>query len=109
MVKQQRAETDQWKMPPVEIGQTVIWRPEPGAQEFLALVTVAGANNITVALLYPHTRNFDIRDGVRHVDDPGRKDMETKDLGVWEYTPWHKRLLELIDQVEGALTFPRGE
>jgi len=82
-----------YKMPAVEVGLDVWWHPDgPASEPHPAKVLAVGFDNVLVAVYEKNLKNFEIRDGVRHVGDARAKSFELTEAGVWDYTPLQKLL-----------------
>ena len=94
-----------FKMPPVEVGQIILWFPhgEASAEPWPAIVTRVGHANLCCGIFSPTSYNLMIRDGVRHVSDPQAKKAELLEQGGWDYTPRDKRGMDLEQQVRSLL------
>jgi len=77
----------EFRMPPVHVGQTVLWKqdlsdPRPSA----AIVTSTGTRSIAVWVIPPASSTGMSIDGVRHVSDPDKDIAGNKEDGFWDYT-----------------------
>ena len=97
-----------YRMPQVELGDTVYWFP--GATTTLdphvAIVTGVGGRCVNVNLLVPNSYNMGIRDGVRHCSDPGAKAPELQESGGWMH---RKEFWQLRAEREAAKAKAREE
>lgn len=97
-------ETPKYVMPAVEIGDSVLWHDGYGTPPTaMALVSMVGTDNITVAVLGEGYQNFIVKTGVRHRDHPNKQLIEQTDSGVWSHRPAHLDLLERLDLLESNL------
>lgn len=96
-----------FRMPPIEVGEIVTWKPG-GTGALPAIVTQVTSRSVDLSAFDRFSQNMMIRDGVRHTLDPDAKDAEKRESGTWEYTPAHKRLMEMEAQV-AILVFALGE
>lgn len=94
-----------FKMPKVDIGDTVLWHieGEPGEQNaHAAIVTKVYPEHLDVFVMMPG-RNGVARFDVRHVQDPflvdNKNPITKKESGGWSLSPTMKRLAA----VEAAL------
>jgi hypothetical protein len=87
-----------YRMPFVEIGMSVLWYPDgdTGHQPHPAFITAVGQDSVCVNIMAPNNYNFMIRDGARHVSDSRIKEAERKEAGAWDYTPFTRRMLNLL-------------
>jgi hypothetical protein len=93
--------TKVYKTPFVEVGLTVWWYPDGDSrlQPHLAFVTAIGQDTVCVNIAAPNSYNFMIRDGARHVSDPRIKEAERREAGAWDYTPFTRRILNLLQEL----------
>lgn len=72
----------------VYIGDIVLWYPDgdKGCDPHPAVVTHIGTHALTLNIMGPDVRNFEIKDGVHHIDDPYCRRVETMDAGGWDHT-----------------------
>lgn len=93
-------------MPPVAIGDIVLWRHNVGSHDPApAVVTRVGQFGISCVMFPPEQRVGTVRDGVRHSSDPANKTVISSDTGVWDHTETHKRFLAL----EASLAKPAAK
>src|SRR6516162_3586570 len=90
-----------YKQPKVHVGMMVHWhdggsRSTPPAA---AIVTAVADAMIDLSVVTPMALGFQIKQGVRHVDDPDRRQVEQADVGAWDYTPETKGIIELGRQL----------
>lgn len=90
-----------FKPPFVEIGLQVYWYPDGDSrqQPHLAFVTGVGQDTVCVNIVAPNSYSFMIRDGARHVSDPRIKEAERREAGAWDYTPFTRRMLNLLQEL----------
>lgn len=102
------SEKQEYKMPDVEAGMIVRWHPGGKATDATipAVVSKVGTRALSLKIMEDGTWNFTLKDGVRHVADPGVKTTERHEDGAWSYTQQHtefllmkKQLLELLEKV----------
>ncbi len=88
-----------YRMPAVEIGQTVLWRYGPGHSELPvpAVVQKVGTSTITCALHIAGMKDHKDKTGVRHSSDPWLASAPEHDSGVWELTPRDQRINALLE------------
>jgi hypothetical protein len=86
-----------------ELGQTVLWFPEGdrSARPHPAVVTEIGQSAITCNVMGSDYRNFDVRGGVHHVDDPLSKKDAVREAGAWDFTPRDKMIDKLLADLGG--------
>lgn len=91
----------EYKMPPVSVGQVVLWFPYGDKEQgkFAALVTAVGPETVCVAVHDPQMRDHLIRDGVRHASDPRCKEAERNECGLWSYTDHDLAQMELAAEL----------
>lgn len=95
-------DTDEFVLPIVEIGDTVLWSPDHGGAPVAAMVTGTGfdGSRIDLQLMHPEMASLDPRVGVPHRDDPHQRVTEDEDLGMWQLSPMHRRLQYLGEELE---------
>lgn len=95
------AALDTNKLPTVEVGDIVLWAPDPGAKAVPAMCVAVGSisnrSKIDVSVMHPQTMTLDVRSGVPHRDDPRNKIVPDEEVGVWEIGP----MLYRFEQMEG--------
>lgn len=81
-----------------QIGDIVDFYPEGDVdcKPHPAIVTSIGHDTVTVNIVAPDLKNFQIKDGVHHISDPRCRRVETRDNGGWDHTPRMKSILELL-------------
>jgi hypothetical protein len=88
---------DPYKMPPVSLGDTVLWLHERGRKDpQAAIVTSVGRETINVSLLVDDQRLLIPKTGARHVTDPGLAKMVQYPGGVWDYTETGRKIRDLL-------------
>jgi hypothetical protein len=94
---------ENYTMPPVEKGDTVLFRygDSPAEESVVAKVLVVGSQAITVAVITQSTSYFDVFHGVKHSTDPTRKELDGN--GVWDYTPRLARTIEMEQKLAQLL------
>lgn len=102
------SETLSYKMPKVDVGMDVWWYPhgDLSQQPFAAKVTRLAAESVCLSIFHPDNYNLMIRDGVRHLSDPRRKDSEDViESGLWDHPRGeaYKELDRRLKQCEKAL------
>jgi hypothetical protein len=98
-----------FKMPPIALGDTVLWKHNRGSLEKTpAIVTRVGQEGISLLVIPPESRVGFSRDGVRHIDDPQNVKVVHSDTGVWEYTETHKLLLAVATWRRSRTPSPRS-
>lgn len=87
--------TTPYTMPEVELGETVVWKPNYADQIAVpAIVTHIGSTALSVALYPPGNKGAIPKDGVRFHQDPDLNRI-VSDSGVWDYSGVGKRLRQL--------------
>lgn len=86
-----------FQVPPVSVGQSVLWYPDKGDAPHAAIVVKVTPWNISVVYFTDNNLNHAIRDGVRHRDDPGIKQDDLNTCGCWDHTEQTKIINELAD------------
>ena len=82
--KESKIEAPRYKMPPVEMGDIVLWHAAPDEPAVCAaVVTEVCSEGINVSLIHRNMYNMEPKDGVRHKDHPDRKLIETTEAGCW--------------------------
>jgi len=85
--------------PPVEVGQTVLWRHSPSDENpVAAIVTSSNGRVLEVWVLSIGRFNGQPRDGVYHIDDPDLRRRETTE-GCWDLLDRDKKINKLIDEL----------
>jgi len=88
-----------WKMPSVDVGETVLFRPHDGAEAQMAFVSRVGKDTVELWVLSPGYGGND-RASVRHKDDPRLADsVEWKKFGTWEHRPRDPRFAHLSERL----------
>jgi hypothetical protein len=87
-----------------EIGQVVLWYPEgdANAAPHPAVVTAVGQSALTVNVMGPDMRNFQVRDGVHHVASAEARKDAAKEAGAWDFTPRDRRVDALLSELGGV-------
>lgn len=84
-----------FKMPPVSLGDTVIWYPGTERRDpCAAVVTAVGSGAISLSLFPPGSRGCMPKEGVRHIDSPNAF-QQFGDLGFWDLSDQAKRFNDL--------------
>lgn len=93
-----------FKMPPIEVGQTVLYHIDGDkcSEPCIGHVLVVAGGNLTLAVIRGHATRVEIADGVMHVDDPRVKN-QYNDSGAWDYTAWDRKLMEYMDGAKSPL------
>jgi hypothetical protein len=90
-------------MPEVEVGQDVWWyaQGDLGQPPCAAKVTGVGQGSLCLSIFQPASYNLAIRDGVRHVTDPRRRDSpDVLESGLWDYTDRDKKRVEMERRIQ---------
>lgn len=88
--------------PWVELGMTVNWHPDPGADPIPAIVTQTGGEAISVAIIHADNIAFQPKNGVRHVSDPRNLQQQDRDSGFWSHTKFNQRVMRLLEELGGG-------
>lgn len=92
------------ELPTVEVGETVLWSPDYGAEPAPAKCVAVGAMNnrsrIDVQIIHKEATTLSLRTGVPHRDDPNNKIIADEDVGVWQKGPVSLRIEQLEEQME---------
>lgn len=98
------ASEKEFKMPPIEVGRSVVWYADsrPDTEPSAAIVCVAKQNNVDLVVMDRDIINVRPRDGVMHVDDP-RVKIHPDERGAWDYTDEDKRRMAWERDVESRL------
>jgi hypothetical protein len=75
----------EYEMPPVSVGQTVIWLDEPHGTPSAAIVTAVGNRSLALAVFQPGMSNAYTHDGVPHVSDPRLDRLIDREDGCWDF------------------------
>lgn len=72
-----------------EIGDIVYWYTDgdPDTTPKPAIVTYVGQHCLTLNIMGPDLKNFQVVDGVHHISDPYCRKIETRESGGWGHTP----------------------
>jgi hypothetical protein len=91
-----------FRMPPVEVGQTVLWShgPNDSSPPGPAVVVQVGDASIAVVMHAKDRRDHILHSGVRHRDDPFLRAHPAHDGGCWDLTPRDKQLNALLEAFE---------
>ncbi len=81
----ERAKPVPYRMPSIEPGEIVVWAYTPDAESYAAIVTRVGNNAISLFMIPPDSRRGELKDGVRHVDDPDLPRLMSEG-GCWRDT-----------------------
>jgi hypothetical protein len=91
MAKKEAVKPDEkpaYEMPPVELGDTVLWHASPEEPPVCsAVVTDIGHETINCSCLHRNFYNMEPKDGVRHKDHPNRDIIATTEQGCWSHKP----------------------
>jgi hypothetical protein len=87
-----------YQMPPIEVGNTVLFWFPGQTEGHAAVVTQVGDWTIAMSVLAPNVEYPIVQQGVKHASDPRRGELDT--FGVWDYTPEHKRILKMLNEFE---------
>jgi N-acyl-D-aspartate/D-glutamate deacylase len=87
-----------------EIGQVVLWYPEgdAGAPPHPAVVTAVGLSALTLNVMGPDYRNFDVKSGVHPLSSPEARKESALEAGAWGFTPRDLRLDALLNGLGGV-------
>jgi hypothetical protein len=107
---QETAKPKPYRQPYAEIGMSVLWYPDGDSrqQPHPAIVTAVGTDSLCVNIMAPNNYNFMIRDGARHVTDARIKEAERREAGAWDYTPFTRRILNLLLEFNPKLEVNKG-
>lgn len=72
-------------VPPIALGDVVLYRVSRGSQPFPAMVTGVGARALSLAVFTPFSSGCKNAEAVRYIDDPINATSAPVD-GVWEYS-----------------------
>jgi hypothetical protein len=88
-----------WKMPEVNIGDTVLYRAHEGAPPQMAFVSRVGQDTLELWALSPGYGGVD-KPSVHHAEDPRLlTSVEWKKFGTWEHRPRDPRIAQLSERV----------
>jgi hypothetical protein len=93
----------QFVMPEIRVGTVVLFYVGADRNQVpqAAMVTGVGHRNLVLSVFAPNTYNLLIRDGVRHMHDPDLlHNVDTREMGGWDYTHEHRMLIELQEKVK---------
>jgi hypothetical protein len=86
--KEAKAEAPKYVMPPVEMGDIVLWHASPDEPAVCAAVVTEVCNEgICVSLIHRNMYNMEPKDGVRHKDHPSRALIFSTESGCWSHKP----------------------
>ena len=86
-------------------GLAVLWwrtKPSQGEEGTMALigkVNSTGTCCLSIMSPNPHLA-LRVEDGVQWLGDPKLNDRQVNLAGVWDYTPLHKRMVELLNTLK---------
>jgi hypothetical protein len=83
-----------FRMPSIYLGEIVLWSHAKGGDTYAGIVTRVGDKAISLFMMPPDSRRGEIRDGVRHVDDPELPKI-ISESGCWRDTRSMMLLREL--------------
>lgn len=85
-----------------QVGDVVHWfSGSQKAQDPVAAVVTraeSGTSTVNLSLIEPTNQTMNVRDGVRHIDDPRCRTEHGRHNGAWDFTPRDK-LLDLLLEV----------
>ena len=89
----------EWKMPEVNVGDTVLYRAHEGSVPQMAFVAKVGQDTLELWALSPGYGGVD-KSSVRHKDDPRLEtSVEWKKFGIWEHRARDPRLAQLSERL----------
>jgi hypothetical protein len=108
--KDEEAQKQKYAMPPVEMGDVVLWHDgDEGPPTGMALVTAVFTEAVTLAVLGEGYQNFIVKTGVRHKDHPNKELIRQTESGVWTHKPAHQKILDRLLELECRLNDLVGE
>ena len=76
-----------WSAPKINVGDPVLWHPEPGDVGVPAIVTrLSSRDGRMIDVCVISGRSTMPRSAIRHEDDPALAKMEQNDAGTWSLT-----------------------
>jgi len=90
---------DVYQQPPVHVGQTVVWMPDPGCKPYAAIVTEVGTRTVGLAIHPTGYLNHLVKDGVVHISDPTAEFSVKNEMGLWDYTDGDKKRRKTASQI----------
>lgn len=91
-------EVEKTLIPEVEIGEIVHWYVDGDllTDPCAAIVTGIGLDTVNLSIMHPDLKNFQVKDGVYHLNDPRCRKAETRESGGWDFTPMGKKIRKLL-------------
>jgi len=88
-----------WKMPDVNLGDTVLFRAHEGAEASMAFVTKVGRETLELWALSPGYGGVE-KTSVHHADDPRlQESVQWKEYGTWEHRPRDPKIAMLSERL----------
>lgn len=102
----------EYEMPPIRLGEIVYWYHggQPSDEPMPAIVTRVGSRSVNLGIFHQDSYTLRCQDGVRHVSDPGIKEVERREAGAWSHTPAQVEILHLkaqIAELQDLVTHPK--
>lgn len=94
---------DNYEMPAVWKGITVLWSYNTGGETSPAVVVNVGSGSVD---LHVHVKDFKdhvLKTGTRHVSDPFLQKFPQHDGGCWRHTEINERILAMLGDYEARL------
>lgn len=96
-------EVPAYRMPPIELGDVVLWHAAPDESPVCsAVVTDVAGETVALSLLHRNFYNMEPKDGVRHHDHPDRAIVHSTEAGCWSHRPGFLAAAAAIALVEHA-------
>lgn len=102
----------EYEMPPIRLGEIVYWYHggQPNDEPIPAIVTRVGSRSVNLAIFHQDSYTMRCQDGVRHLSDPGIKEVERRESGAWSHTLGQLEILQLkaqIAELQDLVTHPK--
>lgn len=98
-----RLRRDDYEMPPVVQGMTVLWSYNTGGETSPALVVGVGSRSVDLHVHVKDVKDHILKTGTRHVSDPFLVKFPQHDGGCWRHTELDRRLLVMLADYEAGL------
>lgn len=94
---------DNYEMPKVYVGQTVLWSYNTGGEVSPAIVVSVGSRSVCLHVHVKDVKDHVIKTGSRHVSDPFLVKFPQHDGGCWRFTEFDQLVLDRLSTVESYL------
>lgn len=94
---------DDWKMPEIWVGMTVLWSYNTGGETSPAVVVSVGQRSVCLHVHVKDVKDHVIKTGTRHVGDPFLQRFPQHDGGCWRHTEFNERILSMLEDYESEV------